>query len=1155
MPVVPTLDDLEEEYGEYEVEEQPDQYLMRFPILYERASDNDYRNGLGALSDTLSCTVTRTANAFPTLQMTYKVEGQHATEIIPGRIIMTDMGPDLLHQKFRITQVQKSLEGLAITANHIAADIANNTITSDIVQNAMSAADTFNTIINSLAEPMPQITFNTDVYNVSAVNFPMTTQAASNLLLDPDQMGDTQVQSMVSLYGGYWVFDNYEFNFRQNPGSETTQTIRYGRNLSTLTQDKNIDGTYTAIYPYAKYTPQTPKATETNVDWNSIGDDYTEHAEVTYAAGASIDIYNTPIMGHKKIGSVKAGQKINTVKIVKNDENVTSNEGKTVVVETVNGDDWVRITSPMNGWIDSTYLTVDKTGTYVVNDVIGNGHIDVTKSGGNSIKYAESGKVVVNYPGGIYEWYSPYKGPEHYHVKKKGKDVVHKLGEPLTYDEVAIDEQGRKWYHLGNGNTHRWIFGPHTSQSKEGSYITSPARGTAVIKKNAQSYTKPGEKASKTKTKVSTRTKKTKPTKKISYYTYEPRAKTANGKKTKGKYGDKKKVRHTKIVANPKYYGTKTKYVKTTLKQGAWKVTKQTQINGETYYWVPGQNRWVKSGDVNWKAAKAYKPPSIEKVRQDLIDKTGRVELYETPAGKTLKDGNISIADMTSVTITKTAVAGKTGGDTTNWSYVILKNGKEGWILSKYLKYTKSGEVAPHAKSAESSENQPLDTINNNEQGEVMVDLGGVVYAPNAYDTEVARVENVDLSSYFTHDNTDTSGERPDGTWEATDKDREQLYQLALNYMTENRIGYPVTSLTVDYQQYDHEEFDLSNVNLYDRVKVVYPALGVDETAMVSSTTWDAIAHKYTSHTIGELPITYEHLMANAVQDGVDKSAGEINDRTDSLLGRYHSMLKLEGTDRKRAEKQMMKDMGLIREVTNKNGKRIDEQLVTNKRFEEQMNKIDSAAQESLSWIRSGGGGVIHAYPDWTNPTELQARSSDGGHMYFSAQGLGYTDATGQVLRGAIDSQGRVYAEAIKAGTIDAVNITSCLVESALTVGKENGMQIFIGTNKPVGTDLSPMNGGNVIWLTSPNYSSMVSSGQISVEGFNDSFNGGVWGIEKNAVTTISPTHITVGSSGNEVLTYANFDEIVKAHAKSWVQDWVADYITVNGKRHTIWKG
>ena len=238
-----------------------------------------------------------------------------------------------------------------------------------------------------------------------------------------------------------------------------------------------------------------------------------------------------------------------------------------------------------------------------------------------------------------------------------------------------------------------------------------------------------------------------------------------------------------------------------------------------------------------------------------------------------------------------------------------------------------------------------------------------------------------------------------------------------------------------------------------------------------------------------------------------------------------------------------MDDLGLIQHQVDQNGHDIATQLVKTKDFENQMKEIQSFANDIKDWVTNGGSGVIQAVPNWQEPTMLTASTGNGGKMAFSGNGLVFYDANGnQEPRAGMDSEGRIYADAIKAGTIEAVNIKSCLVESALTIGTSGGsMNVYIGTNNPRSI-LNPWKGGNVIWAMSDNYQSMVSSGQFATTNGSD-------------YTRIHPSAITVGDDDNQVLTQRNFAAHAYRRIKSWVKLWIADWITINGTRHTIWKG
>ena len=116
--------------------------------------------------------------------------------------------------------------------------------------------------------------------------------------IDPDQEGDTATQSIIGLFGGELEFDNRHIYHHSHAGRTTGIVINYGKNLQTINDDTNLDNTYTAIYPIAKYTPGQAIATEKNTDWANWETDWNSIGTVIYTAGGSVDIYDSPVEGH-----------------------------------------------------------------------------------------------------------------------------------------------------------------------------------------------------------------------------------------------------------------------------------------------------------------------------------------------------------------------------------------------------------------------------------------------------------------------------------------------------------------------------------------------------------------------------------------------------------------------------------------------------------------------------------------------------------------------------------------------------------------------------------------------------------------------------------------------------------------------------------------
>ena len=88
------------------------------PVLYEENETEYLSNGLGRLTDAISCTVHQERNGIYELSMRYPHEGIHAAEITANRIIFAEpeFGKD--PQPFIIRDVDKTLAEIQITARH-----------------------------------------------------------------------------------------------------------------------------------------------------------------------------------------------------------------------------------------------------------------------------------------------------------------------------------------------------------------------------------------------------------------------------------------------------------------------------------------------------------------------------------------------------------------------------------------------------------------------------------------------------------------------------------------------------------------------------------------------------------------------------------------------------------------------------------------------------------------------------------------------------------------------------------------------------------------------------------------------------------------------------------------------------------------------------
>lgn len=153
---------------------------------------------------------------------------------------------------------------------------------------------------------------------------------------------------------------------------------------------------------------------------------------------------------------------------------------------------------------------------------------------------------------------------------------------------------------------------------------------------------------------------------------------------------------------------------------------------------------------------------------------------------------------------------------------------------------------------------------------------GPVVNAPGSHN--FVRVITVDFSGDF--------DEQPT---------TEQLQQRTQQYITDNQIGVPDVSITVSWVQLEqysgYEGLSLlERVTLGDTVTVEFPPLGVEATARVVKTTYDALLDRYVSADIGSVKANIADTIANQQQQIADvPGKSEIQQIaeaiTDTILG------------------------------------------------------------------------------------------------------------------------------------------------------------------------------------------------------------------------------------------------------------------------------
>ena len=1085
---------------------QYDNYLA-YPHLYKSINDDFTTPGL-TLSDCLSGYVTSGYNNYPTLQFTYPKDGIHMEEIQQNRYIMTDSSYKLVHQIFKITHVQQELDQVVVDANHIAS-VLNDSVVPDAIQfpNA-SAQDVMNQVLNTMV-PQRVFTFESNVQKVAAVNIEKGQQAGS-ILISPDAEGDNPVNSILGLYGGELDFDNFEIHHADHIGRDTNIIIDYGKNLSQFSHDISNENMWTGAVFTATYNSGQAIAKSDWSGWSNWDSDYSSVG--TYTAGGSVELFDSPVEGHHAIGTITNGEQLSLGKVV-HDGDMTP-DGK-YQIQTVNSDDWYPVAG--GGWVDARWINFDASGSYITNSISGS----VTVQGDNpyeesgaGTRVSMSGYAVVAYKAGgsIRVFGSPEIGPDH----KQVSNWTVKNGTVVHYDMVERNQKGDLWYRIGPG---QWLFGPHLSLKQDGAYQSYTNSGNGVIKSGQYKYH------------WDSKHKKMVPTTKT----------ITTGSKSKNH-------------RSASYWKRKKKKVKVPAKKGKVIIDKTLVQGGVTYQHT--QYGWVKSSSIEYHTNGSVKPKSSSQIINQQVKDHSKVEIYATPDKNNALNWSIP-SGLTSGTddFQITGHQAK-GGDGKTYVEVTYK-GKTGWLMEDNINSDLSNINAGGDDLDEDSDLNGASANVDQSQKEVTVTVGPLYADGFGIDPNIDKVNAVDLSSNFIHDDQDLSGQQDDGSFVATQADIDQLTNLGKAYIQEHKYGHLEISDTISYQEMSGIDADWTQLSLYDYVFVRFDKYNLAEKEQVNNTVWDIMAHRYNSISIGKIPETWEHLLLQKAKDQTSSAVGAFTRRTQGWLNRFENMMHSERSDRRAKENAMMGELGMIQQdVTWKDDKGKEHKLKdvfleSRKEFEEHFQQLDDDVSDIMSWIDQPGEGIIQAIPNWQAPQQLTARSSNGGKMVFGGNGLEFYDYDKRSqklrkLRTGMDSRGKLYADSIEGVTVKAMEIDALTMHGNLMSEDPNGsMKIYIGTKNP-GSTLNPWKDGRVIWVKSTDYSSMVSSGQIATT-------------SGSRTTRIHPSAITVGYSGNddmnEVLTQDNFAGHAYYRIKSWVRAWIADWITIRGTKHWIWKG
>lgn len=210
------------------------------PILYESNEQDFTSNGIGRLVDCVRCEVTEERNGIYEVEFDYPVSGRLYDEIIEGRIISVTHDDTKTRQPFIIYRRSAPIDGLVtFNAHHVSYNLSHC-----ILQpfTASSVSDAFSQMASRSITPC-NFTFWTD--KATGGNFAVDVPISIKEIL-----GGIEGSILDVFGGGEYEWDKYTVKLYQNRGTDSGVTIRYGKNLTDLTQERDTSGMYNAVIPY-----------------------------------------------------------------------------------------------------------------------------------------------------------------------------------------------------------------------------------------------------------------------------------------------------------------------------------------------------------------------------------------------------------------------------------------------------------------------------------------------------------------------------------------------------------------------------------------------------------------------------------------------------------------------------------------------------------------------------------------------------------------------------------------------------------------------------------------------------------------------------------------------------------------------------------------
>ena len=296
------------------------------PILFKKNEQQFDTYGLGEI-DVTTGNVTRERNGLYTIYAEYPANGPLASVLEKEMKIKADAGLRTKNQTFEISRIVKDSSGvLKIYGSHI-----KHKLEYMAVRHGINLSGTASVALAIWANNLiGDYRFSTwsDIDTTGSTTFTADKMTNAHLAL-----GGVE-DSILDVWGGEYEFDNLTVRLHKQLGRRAPTVLEYGRNIISAESDESIEESYTSVYPFATYTPDSQGSDSTPAPITvTIPGDYVDSKYISMYANRRIKVVDfssefkekeipTPdklramtlkFMEHNKIGAPKINTKIEYV--------------------------------------------------------------------------------------------------------------------------------------------------------------------------------------------------------------------------------------------------------------------------------------------------------------------------------------------------------------------------------------------------------------------------------------------------------------------------------------------------------------------------------------------------------------------------------------------------------------------------------------------------------------------------------------------------------------------------------------------------------------------------------------------------------------------------------------------------------------------------